>query len=75
MPLLKWASAVLNGTNSEDREKMQAIFDTAFWTLSTNHKLQPDSVITLMEVVAKSSAPPKYAFAYCQGGKWTADLK
>lgn len=75
MPLLKWATAVLSSTNDAEREQMQSIFDTAFWTLSTNHKLQPDSVIKLMEIASRAATPPRYAYASCQGGKWTADLK
>lgn len=76
MPLLKWASSVLNSTSDAEREQMQDKFDTAFWTLSANHKLQADTEITLMAIASKAvNAIPRYAFAHCENGKWTADLR
>ena len=76
MPILKWAQAILNNTNDAEREQMQDKFDTAFWTLSANHKLLPDTEIGLMPIAPKApNAKPRLAFAHCENGKWTAELK
>lgn len=71
MPILQWAAGVVNKTNNAEREQMQSIFDTAFWTLTVNRKLRADTEISLMAIASRAAI----AFAYCQDGKWTADLK
>lgn len=71
MPLLQWASAVVGKTNASEREQMQSIFDTAFWTLSVNGNLCAETEIPLMVVPSWGSL----AFACRRDGRWRVDFK
>lgn len=76
MPLLKWATDVLSRTTEEERDQMQALFDTAYWTKNANHQLSPDTEIVLKPIAAKSAnSVEQPVSAHCQHGKWTAELK
>jgi hypothetical protein len=73
MPMLKWDAGILSSTTEEEREQMQNVFDTAFWTLNANHKLSPDSDIPLSPAGANKSE--RHAFAHLENGKWKAELR
>lgn len=67
---------MLKSTSDAEREQMQAIFDTAFWTLSANRKLLADTEITLMPIGSRgTNENPQYAFAHLHEGKWIAELR
>jgi hypothetical protein len=75
MPILKWA-ANLSGATEREREQMQDVFDTKFWTMNVNRQLLPDTEIMLSPVGSKgNNKGDRFAFAHCQNGKWTAELK
>jgi hypothetical protein len=73
MPILTWANEVLSRTTEDEREEMQGLFDTAYWTKNANHQLSPDTEISLTPRHAGNIQRP--LFAHIQNGKWLVELK
>jgi hypothetical protein len=73
MPILKWANEILSRTTEEEREEMQGLFDTAYWTKNVNHQLSPDTEISLTPKRPGNNQRP--VFAHLQNGKWLVELK
>jgi hypothetical protein len=76
MPMLKWANELLSSTTEDERDEMQGLFDTAYWTKNANHQLYPDTEIPLVPRLLKVTASIQRAvFARVKNGKWLVELK
>ena len=71
--MLKWANEVVLHTTEDEREEMQGLFDTAYWTQNANHKLSPETEISLMPKLPGKIQSA--VFAHVQNGKWLVELK
>ena len=63
----------MNRTTEDERDEIQGLFDTAYWTRNANHQLSPDTEISLATKLPGNLQRPVYHT--CKVRKWLVELK